>query len=313
MNVRQRFQGCILGLAIGDALGRETEFIRSREDILAVTKGGVKDLPVPPIYTDDTQMTLCIAEALIETGKDPEKFIRALGQKFIEWYDTQKDPNQSRAPGNTCLTACSNLKSGVHWEKAGIESSKGCGSAMRSAPIGLMFDQEHEIVDYGVNSSIITHPNEVAICASVGNALVTHLAFAGTPVGQWGNELVRVDSINEEFTKVILKATQYAAERRDPDFVMSEDGVGEGWCGHEAVACALFCCMTHPNSYKDAVLLAANAIGDSDSIACIAGGWMGARLGLESIPAEWVEKIENRDKLLDVANRLFAKAGYLDS
>lgn len=305
--MKNKFRGCMLGLAIGDALGREIEFIHSKEDIEVITRGGVSDLPEPAIYTDDTQMTICIAEALLAGAGDEDVFMKALTKQFVLWYDLQYGPDKSqrRAPGNTCLTACLQLKQGMRWEEAGIPASTGCGSAMRSAPIGLFFNKVEKIVDCAINSSRITHPHELALCSSVGTALITNLALNNEPVGSWANELVKVVSFNREFKSIINLAAEQAASRTDPWFALSAECIGEGWVGHEAVASALFCCMMHPNSYKDAVLMAANTVGDSDSIACIAGAFMGARFGTDGIPARWIDKIENRDKLIDLADRLF--------
>lgn len=309
--LKDKFHGCFIGLAVGDALGYPVEFIRSREDILTITNGkGVIDLPEPALYTDDTQMTLRVAEALISAGQDMEEFMKALSKEFVAWHETQSDPKQRRAPGNTCLLACEHLKKGANWESSGIMASLGCGSAMRSAPIGLYHSGKIEkVVDFAINSSRITHPAELALCASVGTALLTALAMGDEPVGCWANELVKVASINQEFKGYIQLAAAHAAKRSDPDFVLSEECLGEGWMGHSAVASALYCCMMHPDSYEKAVLLAANTVGDSDSIACIAGAWMGARLGLEGIPASWQERIEDRAKLTLIANRLHAEAG----
>lgn len=305
-----KFKGCMLGLAIGDSCGYPVEFIRSREDILTVTGGkGVTGPPDPAIYTDDTQMTISIAQALIDAGSDMDSFMDALTKEFLAWYELQNDPEHRRAPGNTCLSACEHLRCGVHWESAGIPVSLGCGSAMRSAPIGLYHTQVEKVVDYAISSSKITHPAELTLCASVGNAYVTYLAHHGEPVGCWANELVKICSINNEFKACIKEAASAAAERADPDFVLSEKCLGEGWMGHEAIASAIYCCMMHPDSYEKATLLAANAVGDSDSIACIVGGWMGARLGTEGIPADWRDKIEGKEKLLKLAEQLHRGTG----
>lgn len=307
---QSKFRGCLVGLAIGDALGYPIEFIRTREDILTITNGaGVTTLPEPALYTDDTQMTICIAKALLSSGDDMDKFMAALTLEFVEWYKVQEtDRSQRRAPGNTCLSACSNLADGINWEAAGIPASTGCGSAMRSAPIGLFHSKIEKVVDFAINSSRITHPHELALCASVGTALLTNLALNDEPVGRWASELVRVASINHEFKDIIKLAAEKAAEHAEPDFVLSTECLGEGWTGHEAVASALFCCMMYPDSYKDAVLLAANTVGDTDSIACITGAWMGARFGIEAIPAKWIDDIEDRDALITLADSLLEVA-----
>ncbi|MBW1929882.1 MAG: ADP-ribosylglycohydrolase family protein, partial [Deltaproteobacteria bacterium] len=84
--------------------------------------------------------------------------------------------------------------------------------------------------------------------------------------------------------------------------------LGEGWVGEEAVALALYCFLRYPDSYEKCVLRAANTNGDSDSIACIAGAISGAYLGVNAIPANWVERIERSEYLIDLSDRL-AEAG----
>lgn len=306
MDKKSQYRGCMLGLAIGDSLGYPVEFHRSREAILAFTEGkGVLDLPDPAIYTDDTQMTICVAEALLDGGEELEVFMKSLSKRFIDWLKTQDNPAMRRAPGNTCIQACVKLMAGMDWEHSGIPSSLGCGSAMRSAPIGLVHSKTEVIADFAINSSRITHPHELAMCGAVTNAMVTRYALDEVPTGMWANDILKIASISPEFTDIIKVAAEEGALKSHPaDYVLSGECLGEGWTGHEAVASALYCCMMHPDSYKDAVLMGANAVGDSDSIACIAGGWMGAKLGVEGIPKDWVEKIEDRDLLIGLADRL---------
>jgi len=310
-DMSKKFRGCILGLAIGDALGYPVEFIRTREEILIVTGGtGITDLPDPALYTDDTQMTISVGNAILRSGDDIGLFMTCLTDEFLKWLELQNIPEHRRAPGHTCMTACRNLKAGVKWEDAGVPASLGCGSAMRSAPIGLFHSKVEKLVDFAIDSSKITHPAELALCGSVGTALLTHLALKNEPVGVWAAELLKVVSINSEFTQIIREAAEHAALRTDPDFVLSDRCLGEGWTAHEAVASALYCCMMFPDSYEKAVLLGANAVGDCDSIACIAGAWMGAKFGIDAIPAKWVEKIENKEMLTALADALHVAAGY---
>jgi len=308
MKAQDKFRGCLLGLAIGDSSGVPLERFHTKKAILKATNGmGVLGPPDPALISDDTQMSVAVAEALIEAG-DSDGFMKSLTQKFIEWRKQQDDPKFRRGPGNTCLRACENLMEGRSWEESGIPGSLGCGSAMRSAPIGLFFDKIEKVIDCAINSSIITHPHELCLCGAVGTAVLTHLALNDEPMGIWASELVRVN-FSADFKDIIKLAAKCAAERQDPDVVLSDAVLGEGWTGHEAVASALYCCMMFPNSYEKAVLLAANTVGDSDSIACITGAWMGCRLGVEAIPKEWIEKIENRDQLIDLADRLLERTG----
>jgi ADP-ribosylglycohydrolase len=280
---QDKFKGCMVGLCIGNALGKKS-------------------------VSNDNQMTIAIANALLKGGETIESFMDALSKEFIEWYKLQEFPEHRCTPDHTCLAACNNLLRGMKWEESGIENSNGCGSTMRSAPIGLYCNKIEKVVDYAINSSRITHGHELALCSAVATALVTHLAINDEPVGGWANEILHVISFNDEFKEIVKLAAEKAAMRTDPDYVLSSACLGEGWTGHDAIASALYCCMMFPNSYEQAVLLAANTVGDSDSIACITGAWMGAKLGMSGIRSDWVEKIENRDLLIKLADDLYKKS-----
>ena len=111
------------------------------------------------------------------------------------------------------------------------------------------------------------------------------------------------------FTRGISDEWEEAIEKVDKclDWEDEEQALsflGEGWVGEEAVALALYCFLTYPDSYEKCVLRAANTSGDSDSIACIAGAISGAYLGFKPVPRGWVERIENRDYLIDLGIRL---------
>ena len=106
-------KGIIYGLAIGDALGRLTEF-KSLPKIKSESgKEGITDLPEPPLYTDDTQMSVAIAEALVKIGdQDTESIMTDVKDEFIKWYHS---PENNRAPGNACFTGVANMEQGKHW------------------------------------------------------------------------------------------------------------------------------------------------------------------------------------------------------
>lgn len=303
---RDKFRGCILGLAVGDALGYPVEFIQTIQDIDAVS-GGTLDLPSPALFSDDTQMSLCVIQALLECDGNHDKFMDGLSKYFVAWSKRQKPGSPDRrAPGNSCLAGCDNLAGGVHWTQSGVES-KGCGSAMRSAPIGLYWSGNLlKVIEWGRDSSLPTHKSDAAMCSAAATAFMTFLAVNDVPVGLWAHEMsLPLSGISEEFTEAILKASQAAGERTEPWIALSGDGVGEGWLGHEAVASALYCAMMCPNDYAAAVRMAARTVGDSDSIACITGAIMGAHLGVKKMPKEWTDKIEARDRLFSMADKLY--------
>src|SRR5258706_616044 len=124
------FVPVLYGLALGDALGGPVEFEKLSQIRAGYGTHGITQPPNPALFTDDTQMTLAVTEALVEAGdKDLEVLMDVVTHKFIAWSHAPDTPE--RAPGSTCLRAVHNLEQGQNWTEAGIKESKGCGSAMR--------------------------------------------------------------------------------------------------------------------------------------------------------------------------------------
>ena len=106
------------GLAIGDALGFPTEFMTLDRIKSKYGPSGIANLPDPALFSDDTQMSVAIAEALVGAGdKDIEPIMEAVKDEFISWLHS---PENNRAPGNTCLKGVANMERGIHWSKSGL-------------------------------------------------------------------------------------------------------------------------------------------------------------------------------------------------
>ncbi len=125
MDLRSRFEGTILGLTIGDTLGRPAEFLHTIDAIRErFGPDGVIDFVADHhpagTFTDDTQMTLCVARALIRAGHEPlDTLMSAMAKEFIEW---SRSAENDRAPGTTCMAGCRNLGRGMGWQEAGSRS-----------------------------------------------------------------------------------------------------------------------------------------------------------------------------------------------
>lgn len=334
------FQGAILGLAIGDAIGYPCEF-RRREAMLA-TFGpeGVTDMVAlhdprwpewplilgtrhpPGTYTDDTQMSIAVARGLLDhaSGNGPEPasihpsgtgdaeldaIMRAMATHFVAWSVAE---DNDRAPGNTCMTACHELARGVPWREAGVANSKGCGSAMRVAPIGLRFHQDRaRLLEVARASSLLTHGHDAAVEGAAAAALLVAMAVEGaSPEDMYRAVAEECSPRSADFAACWARLP--AMLEQPPEVALSEDGLGESWVAEEAVASALYCVWRSPGDFRRTVLTAANTDGDSDSIACIAGGISGALNGAEAIPARWRETIENAAMLRELAAELRALA-----
>ena len=107
-------------------------------------------------------MSIAIAEALIKAGdRDMETLMAAVKNEFIIWYHS---PENNKAPGKACLTGVANMERGVHWSESGVVRSKGCGSAMRVAPIGYFYQNEPEKLKLVAQASgICTHGHRTAV------------------------------------------------------------------------------------------------------------------------------------------------------
>ena len=308
MNDLTKAKGIIYGLTIGDALGRPTEFLPL--DSIKVKYGdrGIQELPEPALFTDDTQMSIAIAEALIKADeKDIESIMLAVRDEFVKWY---RSPENTRAPGRTCLTGVANMEKGMHWSQSGIARSKGCGSAMRAAPIGYLYQHDPErLMEIAHATGICTHGHSTADAACIGAAYLVKLALDGIQPNEMISLLLSfTDGISKEFDEAILKVKECLYWDNEEEAL---NYLGEGWVGEEAVALALYCFLKYPDDYKKVVIRGANTNGDSDSIACIGGSISGAYLGFNAIPDEWVKEIEKSEYLNDLATRFAEKKGDL--
>jgi len=298
----------MLGLAIGDALGYPTEFIRRQQILARHGPAGVTGF-VPShshpagTYTDDTQMTIAVAEGLLAAASrelDPQ--MRAIAERFVAWSHA---PENDRAPGNTCLAGCANLERGVHWREAGVAGSKGCGSAMRVAPVGLLYHADLDrLVEAARASSQLTHGHPAALEGAAAAALMVALALRGaSPEEMFEAIQERCFGRASDFDACLQRVPQVLD--LPPGEALTADVLGESWVADEAVASALYCVWRHPDDFSAGVLEAINTDGDSDSIGAITGSVLGARLGLDGIPADWARDVEDATRLLALAGQLW--------
>jgi ADP-ribosylglycohydrolase len=295
-------QSILFGLALGDALGYPTEFLRLQQIRQRFGQSGIQEPPHPTIYSDDTQMTLALTEGILDAGCDAplEEIMSAVGARFRQWAHS---PENNRAPGNTCLSGISRYEQGMNWAVSGLIDSKGCGSAMRVATLGYFYQhQPDRLKMIAIATSQITHRHPAALAAAVAAAYLVKLALDGVPADEYIRQTIAfTEGISHELTYALLRIGHVLGWSNEEAAL---DHLGQGWTGEEAVALALYCVLRYPDDYVACVRRAANTNGDSDSIACIAGGMMGARLGLSAIPESWLERCENRQSLIQLSWRM---------
>ncbi len=178
----RRASGCMFGLAYGDALGKPTEFQRYEQIVAVYGPGGPQVLEGDPApVTDDTQMALCVAEALLaalEQGPVTAGRLERLARvRFMEWAVS---PENNRAPGMTCLQAIGRFAVGVSWFEASERGSKGCGANLRVAPVGLVPElTDHERAAAAQLQAALTHGHPTALAASELTAFAVHWLRTG--------------------------------------------------------------------------------------------------------------------------------------
>jgi len=312
IQIEDRFIGCMEGLAIGDALGFPVEFMNLREIKQIFGPEGVtgfdsiekclgRKFPYPVgSYSDDTQMTLATARGLLKSrSTDLEDIMPPIVHEYIEWQDS---PENDRAPGTTCTAGIENLKRGIHWTKSGIPGGKGCGAAMRTAPIGLYFLQDLEkLISVAYHAGGCTHGDQGAIEAGIAAAIAVNLV-ANSEVHPLKPMEIYERTIGYLTNKALIqKLRQVEQVLPMSNHEEALNLLGEGWIGIEAITLAFYCFLKNPTDYTKTVLMGANTNGDSDSIACIAGAISGAYNGAQAIPVGWLERLENRSLLRQTA------------
>jgi ADP-ribosylglycohydrolase len=329
----EHMQGCLIGMALGDALGKETEFLQIEEIQERFPPNGPQELyGMPALVTDDTQMALAVGDALLTTSTPftSELLAQSFSRTFIEWYHV---PDNNRAPGMTCLVACESLIRGQSWIEASQINSKGCGANMRVMPVALLDLPPDQRAGIAQLQAAITHGHPTALVASdltawviadLGNegsvdtlmARLRHYAESQQNVYHqgWLGELWTrsvMASTPEDYIQrgwaeclVIIERIEAAVNvmdrKSDPCLT-----TGAGWIAEEAFATALFCFLMFPHNPSAVIRRAALTSGDSDSIACIAGAFAGAYCGIAGWDQSWVERVEHSERLLKMSTDLY--------
>jgi ADP-ribosyl-[dinitrogen reductase] hydrolase len=331
----EHYTGCLLGGAVGDALGAPVEFLSLADIRRRFGPSGIRDYA--PAYgrlgaiTDDTQMSLFTAEGLIlglEAGCPDAELVAEVYRAYLRWLETQgySPPYPSprggsgwlielpqlharRGPGHTCLSALASGRMGTMHQP--LNDSKGCGGLMRVAPVGLICARDH--FRLGCEIAAITHGHPSGYLAAGFQAELIHRIVQGEDlleaITATTEVLTRYPGHEEVLASVnqVLQLAQEAPPR--PETV---EQMGRGWVAEEALGIALFCALTAP-TFEEGVVLAVNHSGDSDSTGAIAGNILGALLGNGAIPERWLGPLELREEIENLAAELWRGASKVSA
>ena len=328
----QRFRGCLLAGAIGDALGAPVEFM-SRNAIHAhFGAGGITDLAQAygrvGAITDDTQMTLFTAEGLLRAfvrhaSRGITTYPGVVASAYLRWLRSQDEDRDvveeadgwlishrqlhaRRAPGNTCLSALWAMQAAKCGGRPANNNSKGCGGVMRVAPVGLFASHWHDhakAFDLACQLAALTHGHPTGqLPAGVLASLVHDLSLGhglDPALDRAMAVLAERDDADETIT-ALGNARSLASETIRGNCAPSQalSRLGEGWIAEEALAMSVYCALV-ANDLRDGLILAVNHGGDSDSTGAITGKAMDNRASVAAL-TQLLHNLQGRTHQWDV-------------
>ncbi len=313
----------LLGGALGDGFGYAVEF----ESLANIYKlHGPNGLREPYFHqgelvvSDDTQMGLFTLEgltrAMLESDPSDQTLVDQIRWSYLDWLATQdaRAPGSNhssrllkhaamhaqRAPGKTCLSALNQGAGGTPEQP--INNSKGCGGVMRSGVVGLM-PQMSPARAFRVATRIAAlthgHPSgylSAGVMAAAIRGLLEDMPLYAALVQ--AGDLARASPGHEEVLRLLHSAHDLAVR---PFTGTLPEALGQGWVGEQALAIAVYA-TSCSQSFSEVLAIAANHSGDSDSTASLAGQLFGAQHGLESLPNDWIRRLDVLDASLDLVD-----------
>ena len=330
ISLAERIRGCLLAGACGDALGASVEFMKLPEIRRRYGQGGIRDYDLAygrrGAITDDTQMTLFTVEGLMRgwvrgvlrgvsspTCTVHHSYLRwqltqGAGQSESSaaqdgWLIKEKALWSPRAPGNTCLAA---LREAKGYGDFAMNDIKGCGGVMRVAPAGFYWWGAQSLearFRFGADLARLTHGHPSGyLAAGVLTALVVGLANSYCLESSLDRAMaiLRKQPRHQEVLRAVEQARELAAQGPSVEYV---ERLGQGWVAEEALAISVYCALAC-ESLEEAVLLAVNHSGDSDSTGSITGNILGTLHGPKAIPERWLAELELREVIETLAHDL---------
>ena len=306
--LQDKFRGAILGCFLGDAFGAGFEGMSLDG---AISRLSTLSEKFPRTYTDDTDMTLALAESIIESGKvDPEDMAR----KFSQSCDL------TRGYGIGTIQAVLALRAGAAWHQVSRivfeKGSFGNGAAMRVSPVGLFFHHNLEALrKAATDQANVTHTHPLGQWGAVMQGSCVGLALLQDPRKPLKKEDIIIE-LREilwpgpvEYQKALNEMENIFAQGKRIEAREIARRLGNGIEAHRSVPSASYLALTYSPDFQDAIRAAISLGGDTDTIAGMVGAIVGAHVGERGLPAEWIEQLEEgprgRSFAGELAGRLF--------
>lgn len=299
--MKSKFLGALVGTGVGDALGAPFE---GRWQVSPEQVEAVAEKLEALIYTDDAHMMIGMAESLIKSkGFDG----RDMTYTFIRNYELE--PFRGYGPGPPRIFRA--IRAGAAWDTAAQElyggGSFGNGSAMRIAPVGVFYhDDPIMLREVAYKSSQITHAHKLGKEGAALQAYAIALAANLAPQTSFdqGSFLTKLTDFVEEaiYKEKLDKIKELIAQ---PDRARAAMELGNGIEAFNSVPSAIYSFLIHHDSFTQAVIHAVSLGGDTDTIGAMTGAIAGAYLGVEAIPNQWQDKLENMLYITELAEKLW--------
>jgi len=292
-------KGCLVGLAVGDALGAPLEFL-SRDSVRRKYPAGLREMIASSLweegeYTDDTQMALLIAESLLERGRIEA---RDLAVRFHAWQKTAKDVGvMTRAVLNMPDYLENPEECAARHFRNYPDASGGNGAVMRCAPVGLAFlESPQRLMSESRASARATHADPAAqeSCAIL-NLWIARIFLDGPKNG-----------IEEALALTAPESPDVWRKLERIEKVEEGEILSSGFTVHTLEAAAWSFLSTE--NFEEAVVRAANLGDDADTVAAVCGALAGAYYGYDGILERWRKKLKDEKKILETAVKLVSKA-----
>ncbi|MDB5387521.1 MAG: ADP-ribosylglycohydrolase family protein [Planctomycetaceae bacterium] len=309
--------GCLIGCAVGDAMGAPFEGLWSESipsaDLLLAGFHEYHGYPRGQ-YTDDTQLTLATIESVVARRVI---HIPDIARRIAELWRHYS----VIGPGGACTAAAERfLATGSHIQMGAAVGQAGNGAAMRTASLGLWFGDNHDAVISAVTEvSQLTHRDSRSIAGGVVIAMAAGALARNRKLNAEAFCAYLADScrqINPELADLLVQLPLHFESNSAIDFI-AHSGQEKPEFDRPiitpfvvpTVLAAIYCLIVHPNSWSDAVTTAIRLGGDVDTLGAIVGAVAGARDGIESIPRHLVETVQNSRSILTLATKYYHVLG----
>ncbi|MBQ0106038.1 MAG: ADP-ribosylglycohydrolase family protein [Armatimonadetes bacterium] len=300
MNINQ-YYGAIIGSACADTLGRATEFMNER-DIQKFYDGKVTDFQPDRLrvfdygeYTDDTYLMLCIANSLIDSEGFDEY---DMSDKFAYWYRTN-----GRDCGNLTSDAMSLICDGFEpydagkhaWEMSGKQAASN-GGLMRNTAVPLFYANNFsQMVKVSENACKITHYDLRCRLSCIAHSIAMYAILHDKDI--FDTVWAYCGEKDNEFDDILYEARDCTID----EFTLSGYGQGYTYLSLKTALSAVF----NYDNFEEPIIEIVNKGGDTDTNACIAGGLLGAKYGIDAVPERWQKDLLGYSDLYNIAEKLY--------